>query len=313
VFEIDGRAAPGLYVFAWIASGLGLALLLIAIGAASPGLGAAGLTLASTFLLSIGLVLGAGAQAAQRQADGVAGYAGPSPFLVFLASLPLTVFLVLVVVGGLSATTGLAAGSPVGRLLSVALTALVYIGLVRLLVVGTGAMSWADMGLRRLPIGRIVADGLWGAAFALPVIVAAGILAALLVGFLRTTPESPLPPTGTAEGLLLNLVTAAVLAPIGEEVFYRGFALSAWLRTMDVRTAVVRSAAFFAFVHILTLGAGTFEEGVSQAVIAFAVRIPIAVALAWTFLRRGSLYAPIGLHAAYNGILMLIAESSARG
>ena len=57
-----------------------------------------------------------------------------------------------------------------------------------------------------------------------------GVLAALLVGFLGTTPESPLPPTGTTEGLLLNLLTAAVLAPIGEEVFYRGFALTAWLR-----------------------------------------------------------------------------------
>jgi membrane protease YdiL (CAAX protease family) len=112
--------------------------------------------------------------------------------------------------------------------------------------------------------------------------------------------------------LLLNLVTAAVLAPIGEEVFYRGFALTAWLRTMDARTAIVRSAVFFAFVHILTLGAGSFEEGASQAVIAFVVRLPIAVALAWTFVRRGSLFAPIGLHAAYNGILMLIAESSAR-
>jgi uncharacterized protein len=198
-------------------------------------------------------------------------------------------------------------------MLSVALTALVYIGLVRLLVVGSGALSWADMGLRRLPLVRVVGDAAWGAAFALPVIVVAGVLAALLVGFLRTTPESPLPPTGTTEGLLLNLLTAAVLAPIGEEVFYRGFALSAWLRTMDVRTAVIRSAVFFAFVHILTLGAASFEEGVSQAVIAFVVRLPIAVALAWVFLRRGSLFAPIGLHAAYNGILMLLAESAARG
>jgi membrane protease YdiL (CAAX protease family) len=208
---------------------------------------------------------------------------------------------------------GLEAGSPIGRLISVALTALVYVGLVGLLVVGSGSLSWADMGLRRLPLTRIVADAAWGAAFALPVIVVAGVLAAVLVGLLRTTPESPLPPTGTTEGLLLNLVTAAVLAPIGEEVFYRGFALTAWLRTMDVRTAVIRSAVFFAFVHILTLGAASFEEGVSQAIIAFVVRLPIALALAWAFLRRGSLFAAIGLHAAYNGILMLVAESAARG
>ena len=78
---------------------------------------------------------------------------------------------------------------------------------------------------------------------------------------------------------------------------------------MELRPAIVRSAVFFAFVHILTLGAAT-DEASAQAVIAFVVRLPIAVALAWAFLRRGSLFAPIGLHAAYNGILMLIAEAA---
>ena len=107
-------------------------------------------------------------------------------------------------------------------------------------------------------------------------IVVAAVLAALLVGFLGTTPESPLPPTGDDRGSAAQPVTAAVLAPIGEEVFYRGFALTAWLAQDGRPTAIMRSAVFFAFVHILTLGAGSFEEGVAQAVIAFVVRLPVA-------------------------------------
>ena len=37
-------------------------------------------------------------------------------------------------------------------------------------------------------------------------------------------------------------------------------------------------------------------------------RIPIALALGWVFLRRGTVWASFGLHAAFNGILLVVAE-----
>ena len=307
---MEGRAAPGLYLVGWLAAGLGLALFIVAVGSASGGLVGLGLTLGAATLLSLGLVAAAGAQGAQRRADGAVGYVGPSPFLVFAASLPVTVLLVIVIVGGAS-IAGLDALSPLGALVQVVLTALVYCGLVRLLVVGPGALSWAEMGLRRLPVTRILGDAIWGATFALPVVFVTAILANLLVGGLGTTPDSPLPPSGTTEGFLFNLVSGAIIAPIGEEIFYRGFALTAWARTMSPRAAILRSAIFFAFVHILTVSGATFAEGASQALIAFAVRLPIALALGWVFLRRGSLSAAIGLHAAFNGILLLVSQAAA--
>ena len=48
---------------------------------------------------------------------------------------------------------------------------------------------------------------------------------------------------------------AAVVAPIAEEIFFRGFALSAWQRDLGPRPALVRSALFFALVHIANVGA----------------------------------------------------------
>jgi membrane protease YdiL (CAAX protease family) len=309
VFSLDGRAAAGLYVVGWLATGLGIALFLVSVASQSRGLAGLGLTVGAAILLSLGLIAAAGAQGAQRRADGVAGYAGPSPFLVFAASLAVTVLIVIVVVGGAS-LAGLDALSPLGALVQVAITGLVYAGLVQLLIVSPGALTWREMGVRSVPVARIAIDFLWGASFAIPVIFVTTIVAAVLIGGLGTTPDSPLPPSRDSTGLILNLISAALLAPIGEEIFYRGFALTAWARTMDPRAALIRSAVFFAFVHILTVGASTFNEGAAQALIAFAVRVPIALALGWVFLRRGSLYSAIGLHAAFNGILLLLAQTA---
>src|SRR5207253_609227 len=85
--------------------------------------------------------------------------------------------------------------------------------------------------------------------------------------------------------------------PIGEETFFRGFATAAWARVYGPTRAIVQGALFFAFVHVLTIAAADFSEGTRQALIAFVVRVPVALALGWLFLRRRSIYAPMGLHA----------------
>ena len=64
----------------------------------------------------------------------------------------------------------------------------------------------------------------------------------------------------------------------------------------------------FAFVHVLSIQATTFEQGLPMALIGFAARVPIGLALGWLFVRRGTIWAPLGLHAAFNGILLVFAE-----
>jgi membrane protease YdiL (CAAX protease family) len=45
-----------------------------------------------------------------------------------------------------------------------------------------------------------------------------------------------------------------------------------------------------------------------MALIGFAARVPIGLALGWLFVRKGTIWAPLGLHAAFNGILLVFAE-----
>ena len=146
-FTIEGRASPALFVIGWLASLLGLA---IAIGGALGGSGVLAL-LVGPGLLSLGLIAACGNQAFERRARGDA-YAGPSPFLVFGTVVAITFFVAFIVGFVLLATIGNEAkvSAPVGELVSGLLTAAIFIGTVRLTVVGTGALSWAEMQVRRL-------------------------------------------------------------------------------------------------------------------------------------------------------------------
>jgi membrane protease YdiL (CAAX protease family) len=162
------------------------------------------------------------------------------------------------------------------------------------------------MGVRRFD-GTALRELLIGAVFALPVLVLTIALSLVLGAFLVRT-QSPLPQATDGLGILLNLLSAAVLAPVGEELFFRGFATTAWARQLGrAWPAIIRGAVFFAFAHVLTQFDSSFATGAQRAVFSFLGLLPVAVALGWLFLSRRSLYAAIGLHAAFNGVQVLLA------
>lgn len=87
------------------------------------------------------------------------------------------------------------------------------------------------------------------------------------------------------------LIKSAVLVPVCEELFFRGY-LSAVLREAGVRWGDVFSAALFALVH-----------GVDAALLP---RFAMGLLLGLLMRRTDSLLAPIIVHAAYNASLLLL-------
>jgi membrane protease YdiL (CAAX protease family) len=305
-FTIEGRSAPALFVVGWLATILGFGFVIVGILA---GGGAAGLAVivAGLLLLSVGLIAAAGSQGIERRARGMPGYAGPSPLLVFAASIPVSI-LAVIAIGVPLGLAGVTLDGPFGALLSVVLQTLVYVALIRLLVVDTGALDWRAMGVRaldRLAVGQMIGGALW----AVPVIVATIPVSLVLLGIFPVTPESPLPPTGEAVGFALSLLAGALVAPFGEEILFRAFATTAWVRGVGVRQGVLRAALVFAFAHVLTISGSSTGDAFGLAVVGFGTRVPIAVALGWLFVKRGTIWASFGLHAAFNAVLLIIAEA----
>jgi membrane protease YdiL (CAAX protease family) len=303
-FALEGRRAPALFVVGWIGALVGVALIAMTTLGAT---GVAALVLSVTGFagLSIGTILLAGSQTIERKAAG-ASYPGPSPLLIFVAVIA-TGRLAGYLVGIPLLQVADAIPPALGDLLATVILAVVFIGVLRLTVVGPGALDWASMGLRG-GVGKASRELLGGAAYAIPVILVTAVVAAFAVQLAGVTPPSPLPPTGTADGLVLHLLAGAVLAPFYEELLFRGFALRVWWATHGPRAAIVRSSLLFVLAHVLFVGGDSFREAVSLAVVGGIVRVPVAIALGWLYVRTGSLWAPIGLHAAFNAVLIIIGE-----
>lgn len=304
-FALEGRRAPALFVVGWIGVLAGVALIAMTMLGAT-GAAALVLSVAGFGALSIGTILLAGSQTIERKAAG-ASYAGPSPLLVFVAVIA-TGRLAGYLVGIPLLQFASAVPPALGDLLGTAVLAVVFLGVLRLTVVGPGVFTWRDIGFspRRGDMLSLVG----GTAFALPVIVVTSVVAIVAVQLTGVTPPSPLPPTGTSAGLALHLLAGAVLAPVYEEALFRGFALTAWRRTVGARVAIVRSSLLFVAAHVLFVGGDSFAEAVSLAVVGGVVRVPVALVLGWLYVRTGSLWAPIGLHAAFNAILIVLGEAA---
>lgn len=305
-FSLEGRPAPALYLLGWLLSGVGLGLLFVAL-MSPPDIGRF-LFLVSLVPIALGLSSAAGYQVVARARRAPDDYRGPSPLILFGLQLVLSNVLAgsLLLVGlpdlGTSSITFIAIATAL---------ALSYLVIVSLFVVRTGALSWRELGLPvGAPFGRVLGDLGFGALTMLALWIPVTAFAALLAVLLDTRTANVIPVPSTLADLLLLILGAAILIPIGEEVFFRGFALTAWLRDRGARSALIRSTLFFALVHSLNidveLGPGAAWDGARQALLAVVVIVPIGVALGWLFLRRG-LVAAIAGHATFNfiGVVLL--------
>lgn len=302
-FSLEGRPAPSLYLIGWLGTAGGLAILAVALLSGSPSV-APLIALIGIAVLTIGLSFAAGYQLVARASRPAYAYRGPSPLILFGIVLCLST-----VVSALLALIGARSDQPPGFLLALGLVAVTYLLVVGLFVVRSGALRWSEMGWLGWPVGsrygtvRLLGDVAYAIALMVPTLLLALVLAAILSQLLGVLPTQILPDPETGGDRILILVAAAILAPIGEEVFFRGFALTAWLRDLGPRSALIRASLFFAIVHIANVDVepGQAGTGLAQALIQFAVILPVGTVLGVLFLQRGMIAAIAG-HMAYNGL-----------
>jgi membrane protease YdiL (CAAX protease family) len=301
VFSLEGRAAPGLYLVAWLLGGLGLALAFIGL-LAGPGVGAI-LLLAGLVSVSLGLASAAGYQVVARSSRAAHAYRGPSPILAFAVAFTMgTSGALILALAGLFDPL-----KPSGFLLGLLLPGAGYLMVVVLFVERTGALGWTEMGWpsRADGIKRMARDGLFGVAATVPVGISALVVAGFVAQLLGVEPPGSIPAINTNVGAVLVTLAAAVVAPLGEELFFRGFALTAWQREIGPRRALIRSAFFFALVHLINVGGQTFGQAAGAAMVQFVVILPLGFVLGWVFQRRG-IAASLAGHAGYNVIVLVL-------
>lgn len=171
---------------------------------------------------------------------------------------------------------------------------LFFIVLVLLCVLVKYRAPLAEVGLTRFPWKDIFYKGILGG---LVVLVVVFFLLSIIISLLhKTPPPQPLTELLIASRnrgfLVLSFLLVGVLAPLGEEVYFRGFVYPAIRWRLGMLPAVLVSSAFFGALHFdlfrfLPLTAG-------------------GAALALICERTGSLLPSIFAHSTWNITMLLL-------
>lgn len=174
--------------------------------------------------------------------------------------------------------------SAVGGLVQYAIILVIVLAIAR-------GIAPATLGLVRPASWR-------GAAGRIGIAIAAiWVIGAVLNIFLEAGEEQGLVPDGWDPGraapFVANFVVVALVAPVVEELTYRGLGFAAVRDAFGAGAAVVVTSLAFGLAHGL--------------VVALPVLTIFGLILAWLRLTTGSIYPTIALHSLFNGVALIAA------
>ncbi len=143
---------------------------------------------------------------------------------------------------------------------------------------------------------RLLIESAIAAPFALVTVIA---LSQMSYFILKLFPNAQVTPriyenmsqSAISADMIVLAVMAVVVAPLCEEIFFRGFLFNAMRCRMPVGIATAVSAGIFGFAH-------TYE------IVPSIQAMLVGVAMTMMYVWRGTLVAPIAMHAAYNSLFM---------
>lgn len=153
---------------------------------------------------------------------------------------------------------------------------------------GLGEVGFKSQGLK-----RTLTWGVGGGMMLFVLVLAAGVVIQLLQPQLQPQPfEEVLRDVATYKDLLLMILVGSVLAPLVEEMYFRGMVYPVLRKYIGVTWAIVASGVFFGLMHWDLWRTVPLAMG--------------GMGLAYIYERSCSIYAPWLAHGVWNGIMALI-------
>lgn len=175
-------------------------------------------------------------------------------------------------------------------------TLIIFLAIIYFLAFRGGRL--ADVGIKRgINVFKI---GIIGGILLFLAVIISGIIIELVLPF---TPE--LQPIAQLiieaedyKDFIFLLFIGAFLAPVGEELYFRGVVYPAFKNKFGITSAMIISGCFFALLH--------FD------IVRF---IPLAIGgfgLAYIYERTGSIFAPIIAHSTWNAVMICLLYVTSR-
>ena len=267
------------------------------------------LALGGGLALIVGLLMNAVRAVIVREALPPERYRGPAIFVLLGLATLFTLIETLPVAGS---TLALVNGQAISVVDTMVIFTATQTGLLVVAIMFV-AVPNALAGVRLIPPRGALRSFAIGLGFAVPAWVTAMLLGALLQQILERLGH-PLVP-GILDDAVAQLdptalVLAVVLiAPIAEEIFFRGLVMNAWLREYGPRFAIIGSALLFGAIHADTSSA----EALLTSIARVGPILGLGLALAVIYRRTGSLLSNIGLHMGFNALSIALALAQRLG
>ncbi|NLV17565.1 MAG: CPBP family intramembrane metalloprotease [Syntrophomonadaceae bacterium] len=153
--------------------------------------------------------------------------------------------------------------------------------------------GFAQVGFRAGRIKSVLAWGVGGGLGLLGIVIAVGVIVQFFVPELEPQPfETAIREIVNMGDLVALLVLGSVLAPLVEEVFFRGMVYPVIRKQLGVTWGIVFAGLFFGMLHwdlwrMIPLALG-------------------GMGLTYIYERTGNIYAPWLAHGVWNGVMALI-------
>ncbi|WP_282137283.1 CPBP family intramembrane glutamic endopeptidase [Rossellomorea aquimaris] len=181
------------------------------------------------------------------------------------------------------------AGTLMGLTIAIILLSGVY-----LIALRPKQLSWSEVGVKAFNVKD------WKIIIIYSVILLVGaVIIVVLTSFIGNSWENSkteaMQQNATFFTILLAFISAAIISPIYEEIFYRGF-LYRWLRTrIGLTGALLLSSLIFTIIHIPTYNV-------------MPVNFFSGILFALAYERTNSIWPSVLIHGLTNGIMVLLAS-----
>lgn len=170
--------------------------------------------------------------------------------------------------------------------------AIILISGVYLIALRPKKLSWSEVGIKKFTVKD------WKIIVIFSIILMVGaVIIMLLTIFIGNSWENSkteaIQQNVTFLTVLIAFISAAIISPIYEEIFYRGF-IYRWLRTrIGFIGAILLSAIIFTIIHIPTYNA-------------MPVNFFSGIIFALAYERTNSIWPSVMIHGLTNGIMVLL-------
>lgn len=181
------------------------------------------------------------------------------------------------------------AGTLMGLTIAIILLSGVYVVALR-----PKKLSWSEVGVKAFNVKD------WKIIIIYSVILLVGaVIIVVLTSFIGNSWENSkteaMQQNATFFTILIAFISAAVISPVYEEIFYRGF-LYRWLRTrIGFNGALLLSSLIFTIIHIPTYNV-------------MPVNFISGILFALAYERTNSIWPSVLIHGLTNGIMVLLAS-----